>query len=458
MCFVVQKFSVLRFVCIMSFPAKLLLPVFLLLACHSYNSGQSPQKAAAVFENMESGSKANYAASEVTFGSGAWLLNNALIGHSPQDAKAGNASLRLKPDGTAETRFDLNLSSPQVAVQCADYGNDDGAALTVSYSPDGGAHWQKAGKEARAEHGLKRFSFTVPTVKKLRLRFENTGTGRLNLDDIELSGKATTGTSSPSVSSSSTTPKTVAGRDDNMALGNPSGAAKSKDNYLLVKPQYALSYNSSKGNPNWVSWHLSTAWMGDVDRCNCFAPDDALPGNFFKALPSHYINSGFDRGHLCPSADRSASAADNEATFLMDNMTPQSPHLNQQTWKGLEDYCRRLAEHGMELYIIAGGYGMGGVGSNGDAQNIGSGKIEVPAHFWKIIVVLPEGENDLQRITKDTRVIAVDMPNVPEVNARNWNFYQTTVSTIESATGYRFFSNLPPAVQVALKQKQDGQR
>lgn len=449
---------VLRFVCIMPLSAKFLLPVFLLLACHSYNSGQPAHNAAAIFESVERGSKGNYAPAEVSLNSGEWLLNNALIGHSPQDNKAGNASIRLKPDGTAETRFDLNLSSAEVAVQGADYGNDEGAALTVSYSTDGGANWKKAGKPAHATQSLQRFSFALPTGKNLRLRFANTGTGRLNLDDIELVGKAIAGTASASPSNTTKTQQTAAGRDDNMALGNPSTAAKAKDNYLLVKPQYALSYNSSQGNPNWVSWHLSAAWMGDADRCNCFAPDAALPGNFFKALPSHYTGSGFDRGHLCPSADRSANAADNEATFLMDNMTPQSPHLNQQTWKGLEDYCRRLAEHSMEMYVIAGSYGQGGVGSNGDAQTIGGGKIQVPAHFWKIIVVLPQGENDLGRITKDTRVIAVDMPNVPEVNARNWNFYQTTVNTIESATGYRFFSNLPADVQAALKQKQDGQR
>ncbi len=442
----------------MSPSAKLLLSVFLLLSCHSYNSGQSAHNTDAVFENVERGSKGNYAAAEVSLGSGEWLLNNALIGHSPQDIKAGNAAFRLKPDGTVETRFDLSLSSAEVAAQGADYGNDEGAAVTVSYSTDGGAHWKTAGKEMAAAQGLQRFSFSLPTGKNLRLRFENTGTGRLNLDDIELAGKVLVGsTSSPTVSTKNPT-QTTAGRDDNMALGNPSSAAKSKDNYLMAKPQYALSYNSGKGNSNWVSWHLSAAWMGDADRCNCFAPDAALPENLFKALPSHYTGSGFDRGHLCPSADRSASAADNEATFLMDNMTPQSPHLNQQTWMRLEDYCRKLAERGMEMYIIAGGYGQGGVGSNSDAKTIGNGAINVPAHFWKIIVVLPQGENDLQRITKDTRVIAVDMPNVPEVNARTWNFYQTTVSTIESATGYRFFSNLPPDVQAALKQKQDGQR
>jgi endonuclease G len=58
--------------------------------------------------------------------------------------------------------------------------------------------------------------------------------------------------------------------------GNPSGAATDAarpDNYLVVKRQYALSYNNSRGTPNWVSWKLSKAWLGRTTRGNPFAPD-----------------------------------------------------------------------------------------------------------------------------------------------------------------------------------------
>jgi DNA/RNA endonuclease G (NUC1) len=50
-----------------------------------------------------------------------------------------------------------------------------------------------------------------------------------------------------------------------LALGNPSNAGKNPDNYLMVKPQYALSYNNSKGTPNWVSWELNKSYLGGVD-------------------------------------------------------------------------------------------------------------------------------------------------------------------------------------------------
>ncbi|MBS1584048.1 MAG: DNA/RNA non-specific endonuclease [Bacteroidetes bacterium] len=250
----------------------------------------------------------------------------------------------------------------------------------------------------------------------------------------------------------------AAGKDDNLALGNPSHATTdevNKDNYLLVKAQYAMSYNNSKGMANWVSWHLSTAWMGSADRCNCFNADDALPVGFTVIKSSNYIGTGFDRGHLCPSADRSATPDDNAATFLMTNMSPQSPVLNEQTWEHLEAYCRQLAIQGNELYIIAGAHGTGGIGKKGHADTIANGKINVPSHFYKIVVVLPVGDNDIKRITNSTRVIAVDMPNRYDVNAYDWGHYRCTVDQLEAETGYDFLSAVPVKVQKAIESVKD---
>jgi endonuclease G len=246
----------------------------------------------------------------------------------------------------------------------------------------------------------------------------------------------------------------VAGRDDNMALGNPSHATadeSNQDNYLMVKPMYSLSYNNTNGMANWVSWHLSTAWLGDADRCNCFTTDNSLPAGFGAVRSTNYIGSGFDRGHLCPSGDRSATAEENAATFLMTNMSPQAPILNEQTWEHLEAYCRRLVMQGNELYIIAGSHGTGGEGKKGSAETIAGGKINVPSYFWKIIVVLPVGDNDIQRITKTTRVIAVDMPNRQNVNEYDWPHYRTTVDAIEAETGYDFLSAVPAGIQEVIE-------
>jgi len=244
-------------------------------------------------------------------------------------------------------------------------------------------------------------------------------------------------------------------RDNNLAMGNPTNAitnTNSPNNYLLVKSQYALSYNNSKGTANWVSWHLNSAWMGSVSRCDCFSIDNTLPSNFFRATTSNYTGTGFDRGHQCPSADRNRTSTDNAATFLMTNIMPQSPNLNQITWEDLESYSRKLVSQGNELYIISGGFGTCGTGSLGGVTNsIAGGRINVPSRYWKVILVLPVGTNDVSRVSSTTRTIAVMMPNVQSVNTKPWGAYRTTIDAIEIETGYDFLSNVPTATQSLIE-------
>jgi endonuclease G len=245
--------------------------------------------------------------------------------------------------------------------------------------------------------------------------------------------------------------------DENLALGNPSGAVASTSsptNYLLTKPQYTLSYNRDQGKPNWVSWHLGSADLGNAPRQDDFRADTDLPGGWYQVKATDYVSSGFDRGHNCPSADRTATVADNSATFLMSNMMPQAPNNNQQTWGNLEDYCRTLTRAGNELYIVCGSYGRGGTGSAGYQTTIASGKVTVPANCWKVVVVLPTGSNDVGRVTSSTRVIAVNTPNNNSLSSA-WGGYRTSVDAIEAATGYDLLSALPSGLQNTLEAKTD---
>ncbi|MBM3402326.1 MAG: DNA/RNA non-specific endonuclease, partial [Bacteroidetes bacterium] len=86
--------------------------------------------------------------------------------------------------------------------------------------------------------------------------------------------------------------------------------------------------------------------------------------SWYRVSSTSYCGSGFDRGHNCPSADRTSNVAANSSTFLMTNMIPQAPNHNRQTWANLEDYTRELLEAGNEVFIVMGSYGSGGVGSN----------------------------------------------------------------------------------------------
>ena len=231
-----------------------------------------------------------------------------------------------------------------------------------------------------------------------------------------------------------------------LKLGNPSTANNSDpNNLLMVNPYYALSYNRMRGTANWVAWRVTQADIGSVERANDFRPDTSLPQDFPRITPNIYTGSGFDRGHLCPSKDRSNSPQANSATFLMSNIVPQEPDSNQGVWKNLEDYSRDLVENGNDVFVTTGVWG-----ERGRLKN----KVTVPASMWKIVVVLPQGA-DPSQIGADTRVIAVDVPNRGGVRNDDWRKYRATVRQIEQKTGYNLFSNLPPNVQDVVETKMD---
>jgi endonuclease G, mitochondrial len=246
---------------------------------------------------------------------------------------------------------------------------------------------------------------------------------------------------------------TVVGDNSHLLLGNPTQAvqnAANRDNYLIDQQYYVESYNNSKGGPNWVSWHIQMEDMGRTERQDNFRPDEKLPAGFFAADDADYRNTGFDKGHNCPSADRTASETANASTFLMDNIIPQAPNNNQNVWEHLESYCRAQVKKGNEAYVVMGNYGSGGTGKKGYKSSIASGKINVPAHIWKVVVLLPNGNNDLARISSDSRVIAIDTPNDNNVTS-NWMDYLTTIDEIERRCGCDLLSALPITVQQTVE-------
>ncbi|MGC2234937.1 MAG: DNA/RNA non-specific endonuclease [Pyrinomonadaceae bacterium] len=246
-----------------------------------------------------------------------------------------------------------------------------------------------------------------------------------------------------------------------LTMGNPSDATtdvNNPTNYLLEKAQYVMSYHRDRGIPNWVSWHLDTTWLGTTPRQDDFRADPSLPAGWYQVTQNDYSGSGFDRGHHTPSGDRTASVPDNSATFFMTNMMPQAPDNNQGPWEELESYCRTLVNQGNELYIIAGGAGQGGTGSNGGVTNtVASGHVVVPSVTWKVIIVLPSGANDVDRVNKMTRTIAVIMPNTQGIRTTPWQNFRVSVRRVEQLTGFKFFTNVRPSIRPLLKTRVDSQ-
>lgn len=235
-------------------------------------------------------------------------------------------------------------------------------------------------------------------------------------------------------------------------LGKPTAATVDPTNhahYLIERDQYAMDYNDTTRVPNWVSWDLTSGDVGGSGRSN-FAQDTNLPSGFYQVLTTDYSGSGYDRGHMCPSADRTVTVADNQQVFYMSNMAPQTPDNNQGIWASFETYCRTLASAGNEILIVCGPSGYSG-------STIASG-VAIPGYTWKIAVVVPLGSGTaLSRVTASTRVIAIKVPNISGVRSTPWSSFVTSVAQIEADTGDTFFGNLPAGVAATLRTVVDGQ-
>jgi endonuclease G, mitochondrial len=251
-------------------------------------------------------------------------------------------------------------------------------------------------------------------------------------------------------------------KNSNIAFKPPT---TNESEIIISRTQYVISYNKSRRNPNWVAWKVDSTDLGSVGRTNHFAEDGELDkylqqsgGTSPHAVrPSEYSGSCYDRGHQIPSADRSVTIQDNEATFMMSNMLPQTPYLNRVVWMHLEQYTRDLVKRENKVvYVVAGpiyDQDFGKIGPQSD--------IQVPSKNFKVLVILDKGQT-LTNIDDHTETIAVIMPNVLEDGSRpdqnkdalcqgstaseqrsgrsnDWEQYKTTVSEVQKESGITLF-------------------
>ena len=163
-----------------------------------------------------------------------------------------------------------------------------------------------------------------------------------------------------------------------------------------------------------------------------------MPKNCYQVDEKDYKGTGYDRGHLMPSGDRTKSKSANSSSFLMVNILPQNPSNNRQVWRELEQYSRKLVNQGFTLHSFAGG--------NGQIKTINKGKISVPQYTWKVILV-----ENLK--TGEVETIAVIMPNSEKVKRTDWQDYLVSVDKVEDVTGYDFFAYLSDDVEEKIESK-----
>jgi len=255
-----------------------------------------------------------------------------------------------------------------------------------------------------------------------------------------------------------TTIATLGGTADyrgNTAFGIPTDADGS-DDFIITRDQYTISYSHSRNTPNWVSYEFDATHFAPngttVDRCDCFTHDPALPGSFTHLTTADYTGAGafagygIDRGHMARSFDFTSGTLDNALSYYLSNIIPQAAAVNQGPWKILEDTLGNLARfHDNEVYVVDGV-----AGSKGTVK--GEGKIVIPASVWKVALVLPRdhGLADIHDYRDIDEVIAVIMPNDPNVNT-DWTTYKTTVDEVERISGYNLLSLLPDKTERAIE-------
>ena len=199
-----------------------------------------------------------------------------------------------------------------------------------------------------------------------------------------------------------------------------------------------------------MSWELNAQWLGSVARQNDFRPDDTFPEEIPQAQLSDYAGSGWDRGHVCPSEDRTATVSDNRSTFYLTNVVPQADAANGGPWARLEAYLRQLAESGKEIAVVAGGlFGQ-------PKRTIGAGAVAVPSATFKVAVVLDRPGQGIAEVSEQTRVISVLVPNDATVSrSADWRSFRVSARDVENATGFTLFADVPHEVREVLLDRID---
>lgn len=203
--------------------------------------------------------------------------------------------------------------------------------------------------------------------------------------------------------------------------------------------RYTLLYSTTHKQALWVAYTLTSGQVAKkgADRKNNFVKDPKVVlHNWESASDSDYRGSGYDRGHLLPSADRDDSEDENNSTFLFSNISPQLPQLNRVVWNSLERKVRAWAAEHDSLYIVTGGI------LSGDAMGtIGKGKVTVPNHFFKAILA-PSGGS--------YKAVGFIMPNRKDIS-RDIFEYIIPIDSIESRTGFDLFTPLDDKLEERIE-------
>ncbi len=151
---------------------------------------------------------------------------------------------------------------------------------------------------------------------------------------------------------------------------------------LLDHKYYVVGYNKKHKQAAYVAYLLTAEMVNENDNVSRkgvgFKKDYLLSDNY--ATKQDYTNSGYVRGHLCPSKDMCWSFASMKETFYMSNVSPQYQGFNDGLWKKLEGSVRKWAVENDSILVLCGPV------LSSKKGEIGENKVSVCSKFYKIVV------------------------------------------------------------------------
>jgi len=199
---------------------------------------------------------------------------------------------------------------------------------------------------------------------------------------------------------------------------------------------YEMYASNSVGNWKRSNWY-STSWGGDP-----FQEDPSLPTEFRTTLEM-YRGSGYNRGHICPSADRLNSMEANEQTFYLSNMQPQLYSLNGGLWGKMENQVRTWNKGSFRdtLYVVKGGT----IDHENQIKGYTSSGLLIPQYFFMAI---------LCKNAEGYKAIGFWVDHQTTDHSADYlSGYVKSIDELENLTGIDFFCNLPDATEEHVESK-----
>lgn len=213
--------------------------------------------------------------------------------------------------------------------------------------------------------------------------------------------------------------------------------------YINGKPNYSVEWDSNWKIPRWVCFSFDDETkVKRVKRSDAWGWDGIIK-------PAKYIGqsdfSGYDRGHMVASNDRTYNIEANRQTFYYVNMTPQLSGLNQRFWGTMEQWVQDKARsqflgNNDVMYVVKGVAFNGGKPSKWT-----NSKLAVPDYYYMALVVRKGGQYHGMGMWVEHKPIGSNERRVADV--------AMTIDEIERRAGVDLFHNLPDDIEEMVEKE-----